>query len=710
MNIKTWMGLIAAAALSLQPILGQAPPPPGEQPAQAPPAGKPENAVEVNISPATAEVVRLAESGLGDEVVSSYVTNSQTAFNIDADDIVYLKDVGISEAIISQMMAHDRQIRESGPPPATAQTAPPPMPTPGPETIPQQQPIPQPNQVVTPPNVPPANEPPPQYVSNPPQEVNYFYSDLAPYGTWLQVDGIGWCWQPRCVVVNRSWQPYSDYGHWAYTDCGWYWQSSYSWGWAPFHYGRWQMARCGWVWMPDRVWGPAWVSWRVAGDHCGWAPLPPFTTVDVHGGWLYRGAHVSVNFDFGLPAAHFTFVAFHDFGRHDVWHHRMPHNEVTRIYNRTTIVNNYTVVNNKVVNRGVAFDRVSAQSAVKIQRASIQDVPSDRRPDRAGGRGGDRNNNNVVYRHELPSTPKPTPQRVVAQKIDPNRTTVVRQTPIVPTRTENRGNIAAGNRGGQRYDNNSSANVNRGTSEAPSRGMRLGNQANQANRPPVNGSNGSVDNNHGNASHDVTPRNPERATPNRDGVPRQQTQPPSRTTDRQVVTPPSVPRDNQSNSRSSRTETQASPTKPDREYQNVPRTPPRAEPQTPSNQGQGREREYQSVPRSSNRGESQVAPPNNQGREYQSVPRSPRVYGDQPSHSAAAQNRNAPQYYPKGSQQSSEAHPNSRSYDSRQSGQSYSAPPARKSDDSHNSNNGNGNGNGAGAGGYNNGRGHGQDR
>src|SRR5437763_1893906 len=82
--------------------------------------------------------------------------------------------------------------------------------------------------------------PPPEFGGNPPPEVNYFYSDLAPYGSWLQVDGMGWCWQPRCVVVNRAWQPYCDYGHWAYTDCGWYWQSSYSWGWAPFHYGRWQ--------------------------------------------------------------------------------------------------------------------------------------------------------------------------------------------------------------------------------------------------------------------------------------------------------------------------------------------------------------------------------------------------------------------------------------------------------------------------------------
>ena len=51
--------------------------------------------------------------------------------------------------------------------------------------------------------------------------------------------GYGPCWQPTVVVVNPGWQPYCNGGHWVYTDCGWYWLSGYSWGWAPFHYGRW---------------------------------------------------------------------------------------------------------------------------------------------------------------------------------------------------------------------------------------------------------------------------------------------------------------------------------------------------------------------------------------------------------------------------------------------------------------------------------------
>ena len=108
--------------------------------------------------------------------------------------------------------------------------------------------------------------------------MNYFYDTLAPYGTWVQVDGYGRCWQPLVVVSEPGWQPYCDRGHWVYTDAGWYWMSDYSWGWAPFHYGRWfHHERFGWVWTPDTVWGPSWVTWRYSDDYCGWAPLPPFT-------------------------------------------------------------------------------------------------------------------------------------------------------------------------------------------------------------------------------------------------------------------------------------------------------------------------------------------------------------------------------------------------------------------------------------------------
>ena len=142
-----------------------------------------------------------------------------------------------------------------------------------------------------------------------------FYTSLAPYGTWLDVPGYGWCWQPTIVVVNPAWQPYCNDGWWLWSDCGWYWNSYYSWGWAPFHYGRWcQYPRYGWLWCPDRVWGPSWVSWRNYPGYCGWAPLPPGACFSAGTGWSFNGLAVGVNFGFGLGPGCFTFCDFRHFG------------------------------------------------------------------------------------------------------------------------------------------------------------------------------------------------------------------------------------------------------------------------------------------------------------------------------------------------------------------------------------------------------------
>src|SRR3989442_758585 len=80
--------------------------------------------------------------------------------------------------------------------------------------------------------------PPPTEVSSPPAQVSYFYSDLAPYGTWVDLAGYGWCWQPSVVVINPGSSPYCYGGHWLFTRAGSYWQSGYSRGSGPLPYSR----------------------------------------------------------------------------------------------------------------------------------------------------------------------------------------------------------------------------------------------------------------------------------------------------------------------------------------------------------------------------------------------------------------------------------------------------------------------------------------
>jgi len=137
-----------------------------------------------------------------------------------------------------------------------------------------------------------------------PPSANYFYSDLAPYGSWLYVEPYGWCWQPTVAVTVSDWRPYAHGGRWLHTTGGWYWQSHYSWGWAPFHYGNWYAnPACGWVWVPGSVWAPAWVTWRYTPAYCGWAPLPPGCGWSTGIGLTYYGSGVSVGFSFGLSSS-----------------------------------------------------------------------------------------------------------------------------------------------------------------------------------------------------------------------------------------------------------------------------------------------------------------------------------------------------------------------------------------------------------------------
>lgn len=107
------------------------------------------------------------------------------------------------------------------------------------------------------------------------QYVSYadFYTNLAPYGQWIEDEHYGFVWSPN---VDNTFRPYYTNGRWAQTDYGNTWISDYPWGWAPFHYGRWTFdSYYGWLWIPGSLWGPAWVSWRSGTGTFGWAPLSP---------------------------------------------------------------------------------------------------------------------------------------------------------------------------------------------------------------------------------------------------------------------------------------------------------------------------------------------------------------------------------------------------------------------------------------------------
>ena len=379
-----------------------------------------------DLSPAAADVLRMAQSGSDESVLVTYAQNSIRSFNLDSDNISYMRDLGVSSSVIDAMLTRDRSFPASSAPaspyvynqqaypPSGGTLAPPPGSAPPP---------------VEPPPSASVNLPPPSYATDAPEDVNYFYSDLAPYGSWVDLQGYGWCWQPTAVAVNTTWRPYCDGGHWIYTDSGWFWQSDYTWGWAPFHYGRWyHHERAGWVWFPDRVWGPGWVTWRTAGDQCGWAPLPLHTVFDIDGSVRFNGVRVGLNIDFGLPSSAFTFVALGDIRDRDLRHRRLPQEQVNRFYNRTTIIN-CTVVNRTIVNRGIPVSRVAEVTHADIRPVPIRDAGFDHSRDRSTP-DNRRGPVTEVFRHDL-RPPPAHPAPFVAQKIDDRHPVVQHSVPVI---------------------------------------------------------------------------------------------------------------------------------------------------------------------------------------------------------------------------------------------------------------------------------------
>jgi hypothetical protein len=350
-----------------------------------------------NLSSAAAEIVKLAQAGVDESVMMTYVSNSANVFTLTSDDIVYLNDVGVPGTVITAMLQLDQALQgdsamASAPPVYTNQ----PVPAPGAPT-PYATPQGEEQQTAT------AGVEPSLQSSQVNVSYTYFYDSLAPYGTWIDIAGYGLCWQPTVVAVNRNWQPYSDRGRWVYTDLGWHWISDYSWGWAPFHYGRWfQHSRLGWCWAPDTVWGPAWVSWRYTSDYCGWAPLPPSAFYRPGFGFTYYGRSVGVGFGFGLSPRYYVFVPVRNFCDRHVYRHRLPGHRASQIYHRTRVVQRYDRdERNRVINRGIPVEHVRA-----VTRTSIRPIPTREtdRPGQARFERGERDNVTrlAVYRPEMP--------------------------------------------------------------------------------------------------------------------------------------------------------------------------------------------------------------------------------------------------------------------------------------------------------------------
>ncbi len=100
---------------------------PASEPSRAAPsvpsdAGNTSLSSNTPLSPGAQEIQSLTQAGLDERVILVYVTNFTGIFSLDPDNIIYLRDLGVSDPVINAMILHDRG-RISSPRPPTASPA-----------------------------------------------------------------------------------------------------------------------------------------------------------------------------------------------------------------------------------------------------------------------------------------------------------------------------------------------------------------------------------------------------------------------------------------------------------------------------------------------------------------------------------------------------------------------------------------------------------
>ena len=321
-------------------------------------------------SEAVDEVFKLKAAGVPDETIVAFIRSKgmrtkTPPFELSSDDLIQLRDKGLSPAILNAMLAGT----------TTPVGANPPTSYPGQKTTSTVQPA-----IPVAPGAPSA----PVVATASPAlsgDAAYFAPELGGNGRWILGDEGQWFWQPAVVLASPGWRPYWDAGHWVNSDQGWFWASDYAWGGITFHYGRWHLhPRHGWVWSPDRVWGPAWVVWRSGGDYCGWAPLPSGAVFNLNAGaFFYRGRSVAAGYDFGLDWRHFNFSLVSDLGSRPVLRLRTEV-EIQNAIHTTVVLHGYTTVRTggsvRIVNHGIEAGRVAAARGHPLETVTIHDVRS----------------------------------------------------------------------------------------------------------------------------------------------------------------------------------------------------------------------------------------------------------------------------------------------------------------------------------------------
>ncbi len=70
-------------------------------------------AQSLKIASPVEEIAELSKSGVGDEVVLTYIQNSERSYNLNAQDIIHLRDQGVSTEVTTALIRRGAEVRQA---------------------------------------------------------------------------------------------------------------------------------------------------------------------------------------------------------------------------------------------------------------------------------------------------------------------------------------------------------------------------------------------------------------------------------------------------------------------------------------------------------------------------------------------------------------------------------------------------------------------
>jgi hypothetical protein len=113
MKTRTSPGLFLTATITAVLVLAAR-----NVPAQDPTATSAAQTAPVQLSYGVSQIIQLSKAKLNDDTIVNYIRNSGSSYGMDASQIVYLKQQGVSETVINTMLNQPRPVAQAAPQPA----------------------------------------------------------------------------------------------------------------------------------------------------------------------------------------------------------------------------------------------------------------------------------------------------------------------------------------------------------------------------------------------------------------------------------------------------------------------------------------------------------------------------------------------------------------------------------------------------------------